>query len=910
MIIIKKYILFVFYLILFQLFFGQSLKLKSIFPENNSEGISPTGVILKWNFENTENKKITYDIYLGENNSPRLYNENLPTNIYPVKFLKPETTYFWKIAVKENGEKIYETPILKFKTRKYNNGELIWVAFVKDKTQIFSYENYTVTAGNNVIDIYDENKKIKFSLKERFVDIDIKGEFIYLLNNSYIKLFDISSGNLINQINLDNIYASIKIDSNNNIFIYNSKRLEKLNGKSVVFRISFDSEIESVIFKKDFFAVKTQKNFSVFDLNGQIIKEFKIPGQILEYDNNIIVFKNANSLIMSDFSGKMIKLPFYAEKIKISNGYIIYYEKNYLKLYNYKTKRILEFKSFSDFLDVKIINNIIYVFGEYTYAQDFSGNIIWKHYFQGNIIVSKVIKTERQTFVFILKDRNYNKIVEIYDYDIGKKENNEIIAENTISDENILKNETKESLISTPILLYPENGDIINTYTVSLKWKMPHSENATNIRYEIFLKEIGNGYIKEQKIKNIKNNEYTINLKPEKRYIWKVIAVINERKVESSEKEFLTGKMDFVLKRLNMAADQMLLDLYINNEKVYFTGYGENPEYKILNLLYGEIDFKFSNPDVKIYLEKFENYGKKIEVTDDSSAMIIGFSSKKDIRGDMYLCLLNTKDKKILWETFAGSTKRDSFEDFYFDKNEGYIYTTGTIGNDRSETNIQISKYSLTGYRIWSKEYGGYDLEFASKIIKLDPYSFILAGSTKSFGNGGYDFYIIKTNELGEKIWDLTAGTSKDDFVSNIIPISKNEFIVIGTSFRDVLQPYFVRLDSNGFKTYGKIIPFVNDINIVKAIKEGEYIYTVGWVRDKNTLIRKGFIAKFNFNGEKIWAKSFSIKKQDTIFTDIGFINNKMIIAGVSEYKSPNLRDIIFIQTTEKYILSNFTDEK
>lgn len=72
-----------------------------------SATLSETTATLKWTASDVDDDPITYDVYFGKENPPTLVKENVSEMEYAVD-LEAETTYFWKIVVKDNqgGEAI------------------------------------------------------------------------------------------------------------------------------------------------------------------------------------------------------------------------------------------------------------------------------------------------------------------------------------------------------------------------------------------------------------------------------------------------------------------------------------------------------------------------------------------------------------------------------------------------------------------------------------------------------------------------------------------------------------------------------------------------------------------------------------------------------------------------------------
>ena len=93
-----------------------------------------------------------------------------------------------------------------------------------------------------------------------------------------------------------------------------------------------------------------------------------------------------------------------------------------------------------------------------------------------------------------------------------------------------------------------------------------------------------------------------------------------------------------------------------------------------------------------------------------------------------------------------GGTDDDIGYCFAIDKQGGYVL----VGSERSQENnsedLSLIHLDDKGKVIWLTNWGSSRSDIPEHIEQTQDGGYIIAGSTASFGNGGWDVYLIKTD--------------------------------------------------------------------------------------------------------------------------------------------------------------------
>lgn len=105
-----------------------------------------------------------------------------------------------------------------------------------------------------------------------------------------------------------------------------------------------------------------------------------------------------------------------------------------------------------------------------------------------------------------------------------------------------------------------------------------------------------------------------------------------------------------------------------------------------------------------------------------------GDSVWKGIRGGEFYCVEETKDGGFI---VAGATE------------------WATLFSEPASGDLWLVKTDANGDTVWTRKYGGNELEAGRYVQQITDSGYIVVGYTGSYGAGGYDVYLLKTDPVG-----------------------------------------------------------------------------------------------------------------------------------------------------------------
>lgn len=224
----------------------------------------------------------------------------------------------------------------------------------------------------------------------------------------------------------------------------------------------------------------------------------------------------------------------------------------------------------------------------------------------------------------------------------------------------------------------------------------------------------------------------------------------------------------------------------------------------------------------------------------------------------------------------------------------GQYAVTGSTGSFGSgSTDVYLALVDSMGWVQWQRSYGGFNNDIGKSIIQLADSGFVIAGFTNSFGAGGYDMYVVRTDKTGTLIWQKTIGGLDWDYGNCVIETSDGGLIVCGNTFSfgyGKSDAYLVRLDLNGNFVWQKTFGNGEDDNFKSVIETyNNQLAIVGATSSYGDLDGDAWLFKTQLDGDSLMSVRFGGTKKD-FFNDIAerSISKNFILVGATDY---DLRD-------------------
>ncbi len=316
--------------------------------------------------------------------------------------------------------------------------------------------------------------------------------------------------------------------------------------------------------------------------------------------------------------------------------------------------------------------------------------------------------------------------------------------------------------------------------------------------------------------------------------------------------------------------------------------------------------------------------------TNDGGCLING-NTTSDISGDKTESSRGSADiwivkldslGNIQWDKTIGASNSDVCGVASIAEDGGYFIggaTNSGLSGDKTDTcrgdaDMWIIKLNNKGKIEWQKTLGGNKWEFTGGLQSTSDGGVLVCGNSasdisgeKSESNRGKraDFWVLKLDKNGNKMWDKTIGGDNDDMALAIKKTNDGNFLMVGFSSSNKsgeksdnskggTDIWVVEIDSSGKKIWDKTIGGNDEdypaLDGILLTLDGGYILcgkSISGISGDKTEPCKGdydyWIIKFSKTGKKEWDKTIGGSSYENLVGVVEIARNHFVLAGQSD---------------------------
>lgn len=306
---------------------------------------------------------------------------------------------------------------------------------------------------------------------------------------------------------------------------------------------------------------------------------------------------------------------------------------------------------------------------------------------------------------------------------------------------------------------------------------------------------------------------------------------------------------------------------------------------------------------------------------------LLGGSSKSEASGDktegtrggydFWVIKLNSDGSKA-WDKTIGGGGDDMLKAMITLPDGGYLlggWSESGIGGDKTESSkgghdFWVVKINSDGSKAWDRTIGGSAWDEMNSLTSTSDGGYLLGGwSASDIGedkteiNRGYrDFWIVKIDAEGTKVWDKTFGGGGIDELHGLTNTFDGGYVLGGWSAsgadydktedrRGYRDYWVVKVDIDGTKVWDRAYggSGVDELYALTTSADGGYLLG-GWSYSDDTgdksEPRKGYtdfwMVKLNADGSKVWDKAIGGSGYDDLSSLISTEDGGFLVGGRS----------------------------
>jgi hypothetical protein len=293
--------------------------------------------------------------------------------------------------------------------------------------------------------------------------------------------------------------------------------------------------------------------------------------------------------------------------------------------------------------------------------------------------------------------------------------------------------------------------------------------------------------------------------------------------------------------------------------------------------------------------------GYSVAETSDGGYIITGQTNSygAGLR-DVYM-IKTDADGNELWNKTFGGSNYDVGRSVAQTSGGGYIITGYTDSYGAGLNDVWLIKTDASGNEMWNKTFGSSGEDYGYSVAEISGGGYIIAGNTESYGAGGDDVWLIKTDASGNEIWNETFGGSGWDYGYSVAETLDGGYIITGhTSSYGAGEDdvWLIKTDADGNEVWNETFGGSGwewGYSVAQT-SDGGYIIA-GHTGSYGTGEYDVWLMKTDADGNELWNKTFGGSDHDRGYSVAQASDGGYIIAGDTYSNGTDYSDVWLIKT-------------
>jgi hypothetical protein len=174
------------------------------------------------------------------------------------------------------------------------------------------------------------------------------------------------------------------------------------------------------------------------------------------------------------------------------------------------------------------------------------------------------------------------------------------------------------------------------------------------------------------------------------------------------------------------------------------------------------------------------DYGYAVQQTTDGGYIVAGSTKSFSVGSEDVWLIKVAANGTAEWNCTFGGSSDDGGQAVQQTTDGGYIVAGSTKSFSVGSGDVWLLKTAANGSEHWNMTFGGFADEVGYAVQQTIEGGYIIAGTTRSFGAGSGDVWLLKTAANGSEHWNMTFGGFTDEAGHAVQQTTDLGYIVAG----------------------------------------------------------------------------------------------------------------------------------